>query len=142
MGKRFNAAQLRDRNGRWTSGAGAAGAAARKSYVAGSLNNESYVGTSADGKFKGVKVGAQYKVPGGRTGGGRTVLLKGIVGVSTKPNTAKPSSPKPTPKAARAAQAGSAGRRAPTPGARPRNSRTGARAGRNAAPSAGRRVKR
>jgi len=75
--------------GAWGAAAGAAigGAlgskAARRRIVPGSIKNESYVGTSADGKFHGAKIGAIYTAPGGRE-----VLVKGIIGVSQKP-TAK-----------------------------------------------------
>jgi len=93
----FNPAQRRDRRGRWTSGAGSAGAAAagaaiggalgskaaRRRIVPGSIKNESFIGTSADGKFHGAKLGAVYTAPGGRE-----ILAKGILGVSRKP-TAK-----------------------------------------------------
>jgi len=57
--------------------------AARRRIVPGSIKNESFVGTSADGKFHGAKVGAVYTAPGGRE-----VLVKGILGISQKP-TAK-----------------------------------------------------
>jgi len=87
----FNPSQRRDRRGRWTSGAGgAAGAAiggalgskaARRRIVPGSIKNESFIGTSADGKFHGAKIGAVYTAPGGRE-----VLVKGIIGVSQKPD--------------------------------------------------------
>jgi len=90
----FNPSQRRDRGGRWTSGAGGAAAgaaiggalgskAARRRIVPGSIKNESFIGTSADGKFHGAKLGAVYTAPGGRE-----VLVKGIIGVSQKP-TAK-----------------------------------------------------
>jgi hypothetical protein len=90
----FNPSQRRDRRGRWTSGAGGAAAgaaiggalgskAARRRIVPGSIKNESYIGTSADGKFHGAKIGAVYTALGGRE-----VLVKGIIGVSQKP-TAK-----------------------------------------------------
>ena len=93
----FNPSQRRDRRGRWTSGAGSAGAAAagaaiggalgskaaRRRIVPGSIKNESFIGTSADGKFHGAKLGAVYTAPGGRE-----ILAKGILGVSRKP-TAK-----------------------------------------------------
>jgi len=90
----FNPSQRRDRRGRWTSGAGGAAAgaaiggalgskAARRRIVPGSIKNESFIGTSADGKFHGAKLGAVYTAPGGRE-----VLVKGILGVSQKP-TAK-----------------------------------------------------
>ncbi len=93
----FNPSQRRDRRGRWTSGASGAGGAAagaaiggvlgskaaRRRIVPGSIKNESYIGTSADGKFHGAKLGAIYTAPGGRE-----VLVKGIIGVSQKP-TAK-----------------------------------------------------
>ncbi len=89
---RFNPSQRRDRRGRWTSGAGGAAAgaaiggalaskAARRRIVPGSIKNESYIGTSADGKFHGAKIGAVYTAPGGRE-----VLVKGIIGVSQKPD--------------------------------------------------------
>ncbi len=87
----FNPSQRRDRRGRWTSGAGGAvGAAiggalaskaARRRIVPGSIKNESFIGTSADGKFHGAKIGAVYTAPGGRE-----VLVKGIIGVSQKPD--------------------------------------------------------
>ncbi len=88
----FNPSQRRDRFGRWTSGAGGAAAgaaiggalgskAARRRIVPGSIKNESFIGTSADGKFHGAKIGAIYTAPGGRE-----VLVKGIIGVSQKPD--------------------------------------------------------
>jgi hypothetical protein len=110
------AGQLRDAQGRWKAGAGAAVGAARNSYVRGSAKSESYVGTSGDGKFNGVKVGAQFKVPGNRT-----VLVKGIVGVSTKPSPAK---------AASKARSGAAGTKAASGRGKPRKPRASASAGR------------
>lgn len=55
--------------------------AARRRIVPGSIKNESFIGTSADGKFHGAKLGAVYTAPGGRE-----VLVKGIIGVSQKPD--------------------------------------------------------
>ncbi|WP_019744566.1 hypothetical protein [Rhodococcus erythropolis] len=85
----------RDARGRFArSGGSIAGAAAgaaiggalgskamRKRYVSGSLQDHSRIGTSADGKFTGAKVGAVYRVPGGRQ-----ILVKGSIAVSQKPN--------------------------------------------------------
>lgn len=116
QGHRSVAGQLRDAQGRWKAGAGAAVGAARKSYVAGSVKSESYVGTSADGKFKGVKVGAQFKVLGNRT-----VLVKGIVGVNTKPLPDR---------AASAARSGAAGTKAASGRGKARKPRASASAGR------------
>jgi len=58
--------------------------AARRRIVPGSIKNESFIGTSADGKFHGAKLGAVYTAPGGRE-----VLVKGIIGVSQKPTAGK-----------------------------------------------------
>jgi len=55
--------------------------AARRRILPGSIKSESYIGTSADGKFHRAKLGAIYTAPGGRE-----VLVKGIIGVSQKPD--------------------------------------------------------
>ena len=79
-GKRrsFNPAQRRDRRGRWTSGAGGAIKANGPKYVKGSVNKNSFVGQG--GRYKGVKIGAEFKTPGGRG-----FLVKGIAGYHGKP---------------------------------------------------------
>lgn len=132
----------RDRLGRFASGAGgavagaAAGAAvggvlgskqARRRYIPGSLKAESHVGTSADGKFTGAKIGARYTAPGGRE-----VVVKGIIGVST-PKTSKPTPPPSNASAAKAAMRGgkaATGQRATAAMPRVRNSVAGSPAGR------------
>jgi len=74
----FNPSQRRDAFGRWASGAGGAIKANRPKYVTGSLHKNSHVGQG--GKYKGVKIGAEFRTPGGRG-----VLLKGIAGYHGKP---------------------------------------------------------
>ncbi len=68
----------RDAFGRWTVGAGNAIKANRPKYVTGSLHKNSHVGQG--GQYKGVKIGAEFRTPGGRG-----VLLKGIAGYHGKP---------------------------------------------------------
>ncbi len=75
---RFNPSQRRDRRGRWTSGAGSAIKANRPRYVKGSVSKNSFVGQG--GRYNGVKIGAEFKTPGGRG-----FLVKGIAGYHGKP---------------------------------------------------------
>lgn len=59
--------------------------AARKHVVRGSVAKESYIGTTDDGKWTGVKVGGRYKI-----GTDRELIVKGIVGVNNRnPRDAK-----------------------------------------------------
>ncbi|MDJ0401743.1 hypothetical protein [Rhodococcus rhodochrous] len=58
---------------------------ARKRVVRGSVAKESYIGTTDDGKWTGVKVGGRYAV-----GKDRELIVKGIVGVNNRnPRDAK-----------------------------------------------------
>ncbi len=132
----------RDRLGRFAgSAAGAAAGAAvggalgskrvRARYIAGSLKSESHIGTSADGKFTGAKLGARYTAPGGRE-----VVVKGIIGIST-PKQSKPTPPPSAKAAAKSATSGAkaaSGQRATA--ATPRTGKS------VAASSAGRKVRR
>lgn len=103
---------------------------ARRRYIPGSLQRESHLGTSADGKFTEAKIGARYTAPGGRE-----VIVKGIVGVS-KPKVTKP------PKVPSAAAAAKIVRQSATSGTAKATNARAARRSSGATSSAGRKVRR
>ncbi|MFD4367950.1 hypothetical protein [Rhodococcus sp. NPDC058521] len=94
--KRDAAGRFAKTHGRSIAGAaigGAVGGAlgsktARKRLVAGSVQAESHIGTTKNGKWTGAKIGARYKAPAGRE-----VVVKGIVGVSKPKPAPKPKAP-------------------------------------------------
>lgn len=135
--------QPRDRFGRWTDGIGTAtsalggaGSAAsfyarkhRPRYVKGSFTRNLYVGQG--GSYKGAKVGAEFRTPGGRG-----VIVKGIAGYHGKPDRRLDVTPSYN-KAARAATVTAK----PNPRRKPRPKPSGTRAGASATASSAAKAK-